>query len=205
MQHNPKHMKPKCPLFSNVPNWAPTVGKFTELCKPLERWLLSLISEHRLLRQKGDSHDILHRIENDSEILDLCLKINHLRSINLLLCDRKIILLKGEVCKIDMAPELCNKIMHLEEMNRNKNLTTKLGDELTDVHLSIWKNDNSVRKNMHLVHSLMKRLTSFHDKRHKIHFLSSAMVSYGMSLSQIRLNLNEVCCDFISEFVVVTK
>jgi len=203
MQRNPKHNKPKHPLFSNVPTWAPTVGKFTELCKPVERWLLSLISEHRLLQQRGDSHTILRTIENDAEILDLCLKINDLRCINLLLCDKKIILTEGEVCKIELAPELRDKILYLEKKTRNRDTSTKLREDVTDVHLSIWKNDNSFGRNINLVDSLRNRLTSFHDKRNKINFLSPAMVSYSMSLSQIRLNFNKVCCDFISEFIVV--
>ena len=147
-------------------------------------------------------------INNDADILKLCLKVNQLRSINLLLCDKKIILAEGELCTVEMLPELSRKIVYLENVFNGDIAIfedSNIKEERRAVHLRIWKNDNSIGSKMHLIDTLMNRLKSFHEKRNKINFLSSAMISYNMSLSQIRLTLNKVCCEFITEFVVDTK
>ena len=198
-----KHKNGKPQVFCNVPKWAPTKGKYTEMCKPLERWMRSLMSERRLLLDKG-SLCLLRQINNDKEMVHLCVKVNRLRCLNLELCDNKIILENNERGTITMEPAVRLIVMKLEAIGGNDNdeINRAFGNNAEDdIWMSIWKRDHSIGKNIPLLNSFIKRLESFHAKRHKINFCSPPMISYNKSLSGLRICLNTVCCEFLLEFV----
>ena len=197
--------KKKNQRFCNVPVWAPTTGKYNELSKPLERWLLHLIAAHQKLLDNNHD-DIVNAFDNDHDMVKLCLKVDQLRALNQNLCEKKIILPTGEIRIFEIPAKLSTRMIHLRSRvdgNCFKEIAhhQKNHDKNNKIKVTIWKKDREVLKYMHLFDTLVNRLNSFHEKKTKIDFSSPALIKYNVSLSQPRISLNTVCCNFLMAYV----
>ena len=76
-------------MYWNVPPWAPTEGKYREMSTPIYRWLKELIIQHRQMMLGGDTL-IQESLVVDEDLMNLCLLVNKLRTVNRDLCNKKV-------------------------------------------------------------------------------------------------------------------
>ena len=191
----------KVPTFQMVPNWAPKKGKYTELVKPIERFLVHLINETK------SNADLRIKVSNDRDILKLCETINALRVLNLKICDNTIFLPTGETYEVKMSEDLEEKVNDLpNRLNlfkaHNMNISNDNDDEYSVTgDLEEWKETHDINKIIASVSALYERLMSFYDKREKINFASLSLKNYTISLSKTRIDLDAISIRFLETFL----
>ena len=191
----------KVPTFQMVPNWAPKKGKYTELVKPIERFLVHLINETK------SNADLRIKVSNDRDILKLCETINALRVLNLKICDNTIFLPTGETYEVKMSEDLEEKVNDLpNRLNlfkaHNMNISNDNDDEYSVTgDLEEWKETHDINKIIASVSALYERLMSFYDKREKNNFASLSLKNYTISLSKTRIDLDAISIRFLETFL----
>ena len=196
----------KVPTFQMVPNWAPKKGKYTELVKRIERFLIHLINETKSMKF-CDNADLRIKVSNDMDILKLCETINALRLLNLKICDNTIFLPTGETYEVEMSEDLEEKVNDLpNRLNLFKAHNMNISND-NDYEYSVtgdleeWKETHDINKIIASVSALYERLMSFYDKREKINFASVSLKNYTISLSETRIDLDAISIRFLETFL----
>jgi len=193
--------KRKGQIYWNVPPWAPTEGKYREMSTPIYRWLKELIIQHRQM-MLGDDKSIRRSLTADEDLMNLCILVNKLRIVNRDLCNKKVII--EQTKEYDMSAWDEDLQRRMEAITEIKNKTQKVckdRSKSTIGHVSVWKKDMKVSKKCNMISAFYNRLASFHAKRTKIDFSSPHLIAYNLSISPLRMEVDEICCSFLCQFL----
>ena len=195
MRLKTKSIMPSNRMYWNVPTWAPTKGKYRELSTPICRWMTELIEGRSQQMELFDDIALRNSLDSDVEMMNLCLLVNILRQVNWILCDNKIITSDGVTYDDTGWNNTLQNRFETVKVLRNNDMNKPIE------RLTVWKRDMKVSKYCTLIIALSNRLRSFHDKRNKINFNSPPMIEYNISISQMRIELNNICCLFLDKYL----